>query len=53
MGKENVFPPRKDKGIMKNNKKKIWKDESKKVMKEGWKKNGRIQRVKNTKRCFL
>ena len=22
-------------------------------MKEGWKKNGRIQRVKNTKRCFF
>ena len=41
MGKENVFPLRKDKGIMKNNKKKIWKDESKKSderrMKEKWK----------------
>ena len=41
MGKENVFPLRKDKGMMKNNKKedlKRWKQKSdERRMKEKWK----------------
>ena len=53
MGKENVFPLRKEKGRMKNIKKKIWTDESKKVMTEGWKKKWRnTKSEKHKKRCF-
>ena len=54
MGKENVFPLRKEKGRMKNIKKKIWTDESKKVMTEGWKKKWRnTKSEKHKKKVFL
>ena len=53
MGKENVFPLRKEKGRMKNKKKEIEKMKAKKWWKKDDRKNERIQRVKITERCFF
>ena len=53
MGKENVFPLRKEKGEWKTIKKRFEKMKAKKWWKKDERKNGRIQRVKNTKKVVF